>query len=76
MKIGDKVRLVKLPTWLHQLPVLSQNIFHHCLYGVFDITAIEEGVLVLDVSWLVDNKFGGWRNDIRVEPEYVIKEQP
>jgi hypothetical protein len=40
-------------------------------YRVDDIDA--HGQLVLDVSTDIDARFGGYMNDIRVEPEYVTK---
>jgi hypothetical protein len=39
-------------------------------------TRSEHGQLVLDVSAEVDPRFGGYMNDIRVEPEYVAPAMP
>jgi hypothetical protein len=34
------------------------------------------GRLVLDASAEVDARFGGYTNDVRVEPEYVVLATP
>ena len=70
---GDWVTLIILPSWVDRLPPESQAVFRFCVgraYRVDDITP--DGELVLDVSSDIDPLFGGYANDIRVEPEYVL----
>jgi hypothetical protein len=56
------------------LPKESQRIFEFCVGRDFLVIEIEShGLLVLDVSHEVDPRFGGFMNDIRVEPEFVIE---
>jgi len=70
--VGDTVRVAKMPSWVSTLPKESRRVLRHChgkVYRVDDIT--DQGLLVLDVSDDVDAVFGGFMNDIRLEPEYV-----
>jgi hypothetical protein len=70
---GDWVTFKLMPKWVSQLPMGSQEVFRLCIgktYRVDEIT--KEGLLVLDVSTDADRKFGGFMNDIRVEPMYVV----
>jgi hypothetical protein len=61
-----------LPPWVSKLPVESQRVFEFCLGRRYRVEEIDEhGHLVLDVSADIDERFGGFMNDIRVEPEYV-----
>lgn len=69
MKVGDKVRFIKLPSWLGQLPTDVQKIFELCLNHEFQIDDIEDGCMVLDVSALIDPIRGSFKNDIRVESD-------
>jgi hypothetical protein len=72
IKAGDWVTLAKLPTWVSELPSESQEVIRFCLGRTFRVEEIDErGQVVLDVSQEADQRFGGFRNDIRVEPEYV-----
>ena len=72
MKVGDWVTLSVLPPWANQLPEESQSVFRFCVGRTWRVTDIDEhGHLILDVSSEVDKWFGGYMNDIRVEPEYV-----
>lgn len=71
-KIRSHVRLALLPPWVAALPEDSRRVFHFCLgktYRVVDVG--RDGLVVLDVSGDVDEKFGGFMNDIRVEPEFL-----
>ncbi len=72
MKIGDMVRMTRLPEWVDRLPFESQEVFAYCVGRVYPVTEITpEGFLVLDVSGDVDELFGGFMNDLRVEPEFI-----
>jgi hypothetical protein len=72
IKVGDRVAFIVLPPWVDQLPDESQAVFRLCVGRIYPVDEIDEqGLLVLDVSADVDDLFGGYMNDIRVEPEYV-----
>jgi hypothetical protein len=74
---GDLVRFEILPDWVVGLPDESQRVFRFCIGRTFAISEIDEnGLLVLDVSQDIDKRFGGFMNDIRVEPQFVIKISP
>jgi hypothetical protein len=71
-RIGQKVKLTELPAWVSDLPLETQRIFQFCLGRVFSISEIDQhGLLVLDVSKEVDFRFGGFMNDIRIEPQFL-----
>jgi hypothetical protein len=73
MKIGDRVTLARLPDWVDKLPPESQAVFRFCVGKTYRISELtEHGELVLDVSVDADAHFGGYMNDIRVDPEYVV----
>ena len=72
MNIGDKVYFAKMPQWVEELPEESRQIFQACLGKSFVISEIDQnGLFVLDVSQEIDDKFGGFMNDIRLEAEYL-----
>jgi hypothetical protein len=74
-KIGQRVRLARLPDWVADLPQESQRIFEFCVGRVYPVVEIDRNLLlVLDVSQDIDPRFGGFMNDIRVEPEFVVEE--
>jgi len=74
-KIGQRVRLATLPPWVADLPQESQRVFEFCVGRVFPVVEIEQhGLLVLDASQDVDVRFGGFMNDIRVEPGFVAED--
>ena len=69
---GDWVRLKTLPPWVDLLPQESQEVFRFCVGRIYRVDEINEhGLIVLDVSSDIDKKFGGYRNDIRVEETYI-----
>lgn len=78
IKAGDWVILAILPSWVSKLPARSQQVFQFCVGRRYRVDEIDQwGQLVLDVSADIDERFGGFMNDIRVEPEFVTKtEQP
>jgi hypothetical protein len=74
---GDWVILTTLPPWVSTLPVESQRVFAFCVGRRYRVDEIDEyGQLVLDVSADIDTRFGGYMNDIGVEPEYVAVTEP
>jgi len=61
-----------MPPWVGKLPEDSQAVFRFCLGRIYRVDEITDaGHLVLDVSGDIDCRFGGFMNDIRVEPEFV-----
>jgi hypothetical protein len=45
-----------------------------CLGRAYRVSEIDaNGLLVLDVSEDIDHRFGGFKNDIRLEAEFVEK---
>jgi hypothetical protein len=71
--VGDLVRIVKVPSWLGQLPENSRQLFLECLDKVFTVEEIEnDGVLVLDVSSVGVPLLGGTRHTIMVDPNDVV----
>lgn len=74
MNVGDSVRFTKMPPWVEALPDESRRIFHACLGKIFRISEVDaSGLFVLDVSAEIDTAFGGFMNDIRLEPDYLEK---
>jgi hypothetical protein len=75
IKVSDQVTLSVLPPWVNKLSDESQAIFKYCVGRTFRVIEIDQnGHLVLDVKNEIDKIFGGYMNDIRVEKEYVIRE--
>jgi hypothetical protein len=69
---GSTVRFVKMPDWVARLPIESQCVFEFCLGREYRVEEIDErGLFVLGVSVDVDERFGGFRNDIRLEAEFL-----
>ena len=69
---GSMVRFVKMPVWVSELPPESKRVFEFCLGRVYRVDEIDQrGLLVLDVSENIDKRFGGFGNDIRLEPEFL-----
>jgi len=71
---GDLVSFETMPSWVAELPEESRRVFHACLGKPFRVEEIDEdGQCVLDVSELIDPMFGGFNNDLRLEPEFLTK---
>lgn len=72
IKVGDWVSLKSLPSWIEELLKESQAVFGFCIGRKFRVEEIDQhSHLVLDVSPDVDQRFGGYKNDIRVEERYI-----
>lgn len=70
--VGDLVTMPALPPWADSLPAESQAVFRFCVgreYRISEITS--DGLVILDVSNDVDVNFGGFMNDLRIEPEFI-----
>ena len=73
-KAGDLVKFETLPDWVSKLPEESQRVFRYCVGRTYVVSEIDEsGLLVLDVNQDIDARFGGFMNDIRIEPGFVRK---
>jgi len=76
-QVGESVLFATMPPWVERLPAESQAVFRFCLGRTYEISDItDDGLLVLDVSADIDARFGGFMNDIRVEPEFVSRQGP
>ena len=72
IQAGSIVRFAKMPEWVAQLPEESQRVFKFCLGRTYRIEEIDpQGFYVLDVHADVDQRFGGFMNDIRLEAEFL-----
>lgn len=72
IQVGSKVRFARMPEWVGSLPEESRRVFEFCLGQVYRVDEVDEqGLFVLDVSGNVDGRFGGIRNDIRLEAEFL-----
>jgi len=69
---GSTVRFARMPEWVAQLPDECRRVFEFCLGRTYRIEEIDtQGLFVLDVSADTDERFGGFRNDIRLEAEFL-----
>ena len=69
---GSTVRFARMPEWVAQLPDESRRVFEFSLGRTYRIEEIDmQGLFVLDVSADTDERFGGFRNDIRLEAEFL-----
>ena len=76
IKPGTTVKFVKMPDWVSKLPQRSRKVFQFCLGRTYQVDEIDEnGLCVLDVSADVDPRFGGYLNDIHLEPEFLLEVQ-
>jgi hypothetical protein len=72
IKAGSTVRFKRMPEWVTRLPDESRGVFEFCLGRVYHVEEIDEhGLVVLDVGGDIDQRFGGYRNDIRLEAEFL-----
>ena len=70
IQAGNRVRFVKMPDWVPELPEESLRIFEFCLGRIYLVKEVEErGLCVVDVSPEVDERFGGFMNDLRIEED-------
>ncbi len=69
---GSTVRFAKMPPWVAKLPDDSRRVFEFCFGRTFRIVEVDrQGLFVLDVSAEIDERFGGFMNDIRLEVEFL-----
>jgi hypothetical protein len=70
IQTGSRVRFLRMPEWVASLTEESRRVFEFCLGRVYQVEDVDErGLFVLDVSGDVDQRFGGLRNDIRLEAD-------
>ena len=69
---GSIVRFARMPEWVVNLPDESRRVFELCLGRTYRIEEIDaQGLFVLDASADVDERFGGFMNDIRLEAAFL-----
>ena len=69
---GSKVRFARMPEWVAQFPGESRRVFEFCLGRTYRVEEIDsQGLFVLDVSADIDERFGGFGNDIRLEAQFL-----
>jgi hypothetical protein len=69
---GSTVRFAKMPEWVAKLPDESRRIFEFCFGRTYRIEEIDaHGLFVLYVGADIDERFGGFRNDIRLEAAFL-----
>lgn len=72
IRAGTWVVFETMPAWVVTLPKESQRVFRFCLGRTYRVEEVDEkGVMILDVSGDIDHRFGGFMNDIRLEPQYL-----
>ena len=72
IQAGSTVRFSRMPEWVQTLPEESRRVFEYCLGRAYPVEGVDEhGHFILDVSGDVDQRFGGSRNDIRLEAEFL-----
>ena len=77
IQAGSLVTFVTMPPGIETFPEESLRVFRFCLGRTYRVEEIDrEGLAVLDVSADIDHRFGGFMNDIHVEPEYLLEVSP
>jgi len=72
IQAGSKVRFAKMPEWVATMSEETRRVFEFCFGRSYLIEEIDsQGLFVLDVSADIDEQFGGYLNDIRLEAEYL-----
>lgn len=70
IRAGTWVVFETVPAWVVTLPEESQRVFRFCLGRTYRVDEIDKnGRMILDVSGDIDHRFGGFMNDIRLEPQ-------
>ena len=73
IQAGSRVRFSRMPEWVRSLPERSRRVFEFCLRRTYTVEEVDEqGLFVLDVSGDIDERFGGFRNDIRVDAKSLL----
>ncbi len=74
IQAGSLVTFVTMPPGTETLPEESLRVFRFCLGRTYRVEEIDRwGLVVLDVSADIDHHFGGFMNDIHVEPEFLCE---
>ena len=61
IKIGDRVRLIRIPRKLSDVPEETRRVFELCVGGKFTVESFNSyGLAELDVSETVDKVVGGF----------------
>lgn len=77
IQAGSFVTLTTMPPGVDTLPEETFRVFRFCLGRTYRVEEIDRwGMAVLDVSADIDHRFGGFMNDIHVEPEHLLEISP
>lgn len=72
IQAGSLVIFVTMPPGIETLPEESRRVFRFCLGRTYRVEEIDRwGLVILDVSADIDHLFGGFMNEIHVEPEFL-----
>ncbi len=75
-EVGSRVELIGLPDDVPTMPEESRVVFEYCLGRSYLVAEVDpHGLVVLDVSSDVDEKFGTIGNEIHVEAELLANAQ-
>ena len=69
---GSIVRFAIMPDWVADLPEESRRVFEFCFGRTYPVEELDaNGLCVLDVSADIDHRFGGFMNEIHLEPKFL-----
>jgi hypothetical protein len=69
MKVGDTVRVIKIPPGLVEGKLKTKTVFRRCLGKVFPIVGFQKKWVMLDVGEVVGR--APYMETIWIEPEYI-----
>lgn len=69
MKIGDQVRVVKIPNTLPDDELGTKSLFERCLNRTFSIVGLQDHLLELEVGAVAGEP--GYMHSIWIEREFV-----
>ena len=69
MKLGDRVRIIKIPSNLPDDDMRTKELFERCLGRTFAVVGHQGGLLELEVGQVLGEK--AYMHSIWVEPELV-----
>jgi len=70
MKIGDRVRVLAIPSGLPDGQIHTRSLFEQCVGRVFPIIGFQENLLELEVGEVLGKE--SCMDSIWIEPEHVV----
>jgi hypothetical protein len=70
MKIGDKVRVLKVPPVLPEGELRTRALFEQCVGRIFPVVGIQNNLLELEVGEVLGK--APHMDSIWIEPEFVV----